>query len=76
MGRFGQRLFRHARGWDERSGLAIAERDRAGLVEQEHVDIASRFDGAPAHREHVLLHKAVDARNTDGAEQTANGRRE
>ena len=30
----------------ERRRLAVAERDRAGLVEQQHVDVAGRLDGA------------------------------
>ena len=34
---------------------AIAERDRAGLVEQQHIDVARGFDRASAHRQHVAL---------------------
>jgi hypothetical protein len=33
--------------------LAVAERDRAGLVEQQHVDIARRLDRAARRGEHV-----------------------
>ena len=47
-----------------------------GLVQQQHVDIASGLDGAPAHREHILLHETVNARDADGAEQSANRRRD
>ena len=53
---------------EEFRGLAIAERDRAGLIQQQHVDVARRFDRAPAHREHILLHQAIDAGDADGAE--------
>ncbi len=34
---------------------AIAERDRAGFIEQQHIDIARRFDRASAHGEHIAL---------------------
>ena len=76
MGRPGQLLLGYTRGCDESSGLPIAQRNRSCLVQQEHVDIASRLDGAPAHREDILLHETVNARNTDGAEQPANRRRD
>ena len=33
---------------DELDGLAVAQRDRAGFVQQQHVDVAGRFD-APGH---------------------------
>ena len=42
--RVGQRRQSHARRRDELDRLAIAERDRAGLVQQQHVDVARRFD--------------------------------
>jgi hypothetical protein len=42
---------------DELVGLAVAERDRAGLVEQQRVDVAGRLDRAARHREHVVLHE-------------------
>ena len=72
---FGHRFLRHARRGKEFRGLAIAERDRAGLVEQQHIHVAGGFDRASAHREHVLLHETIDARDADGAQQAANGRR-
>ncbi len=37
---------RHAGHRDERGGLPVAERDRAGLVEQQDVDVAGRLDRA------------------------------
>ena len=39
----------------KRDGHAIAERDRAGLIEQQHIHVARGFDRAPAHGEHVAL---------------------
>ena len=36
---------------DELGGHAVAERDGAGLVEQQRVDVARRLDGAAAHRD-------------------------
>jgi hypothetical protein len=35
--------------------LAVPERDRARLVEEEDVDVAGRLDRAPRHREDVVL---------------------
>ena len=56
--------------------LAVAERDRAGLVEQQRVDVAGRFDRAAAHRDHILLDHPVHARDADGREQPADRRRD
>ena len=72
--RLGHGFFGHAWRRNEFGGLAIAKRNRAGLIEQQHVDVARRFDRAPAHREDILLHKAIDASDTDRAEQAANCR--
>ena len=55
--------------------LAVAQRDRAGLVEKQRVDVAGRFDRAPGHRQHVVLHQAVHAGDADGGDQRADGRR-
>ncbi len=55
---------------------AVAERDGAGLVEQQHVDVAGRLDGAAAHREHVLAQQPVHAGDADGREQAADGGRD
>ena len=72
LGRSGHLLPGHARSRQKRSSLAVAQRDRARLVQQQHVHVASGLDGAPAHREHILLHETVNAGNADGAEQSAN----
>ena len=56
---------------EERGRLAVAERDRAGLVEQQHVDVAGRFDRAAGHRDHVRLDHAVHAGDADRREQAA-----
>jgi hypothetical protein len=60
----------------ERYRLAIAERDRAGLVEQQRVDVARGFDRAAGHREHVALDHAVHAGDADRREQAADRRRD
>ena len=49
--------------------LAVAERDRAGLVEQQRVDVARRLDRAAGHGEHVEPHQPVHAGDADGREQ-------
>ena len=54
---------------------AIAQRDRAGLVEQQHIHVARRFHRASAHRQHVALKHAIHAGDADGAEQSADRRR-
>ena len=43
----------------KRRGLAVAERDGAGLVEQQCVDVAGRLDGAAGHGQHVEADEAV-----------------
>ena len=71
----GQSLRLDARRGMKCRGHAIAQRDRAGLVEQQHVHVAGRFDGASAHRQHIALEDAVHAGDANGAEQSADGRR-
>ena len=44
---------------DERRCHAIAERDGAGLVEQQCLDVTGCLDRPPTHREHVSLHEPV-----------------
>ena len=61
---------------DELGRLAVAERDRAGLVEQQHVDVARGLDRAAGHREHVALHEPVHAGDADRREQRADRRRD
>ena len=54
--------------------LAIAQRDRAGLVQQQHVDVAGRLDRPARHGDHVGLDHAIHAGDADGREQPADGR--
>ena len=56
--------------------LAVAERDRAGLVEQQDVDVAGRLDRAAGEREHVAAHEPVHARDADRRQQRADRRRD
>ena len=49
----------------------LPHRDRAGLVEQDHVHVAGRLHGAPAHREHVEPRDAVHAGDPDRRQQAA-----
>ena len=60
----------------ERGRLPVAERDRAGLVEQQHVDVAGRLDGAARGRDHVGAHHAVHAGDADRRQQPADRRRD
>ena len=59
---------------DELGGLAVAEGDGAGLVEEQGVDVAGGLDGAARHGEDVVLDEAIHARDADGREQAADGR--
>ena len=61
---------------DELGGLAVAEGDGAGLVEQQGVDVAGGLDGPAAHGQHVALHEAVHAGDADGRQQRADGGRD
>ena len=56
--------------------LAIAERDRARLVQQEHVHVSRGLDCAARHGENVPLHEPVHSCDADGREQRADGRRD
>ena len=53
--------------------LAIAERDGAGLVEQQRVDVARGLHRAARHGQHVKAHQPIHAGNTNGREQRADG---
>ena len=57
----------------KRDRHAIAERDRAGFIEQQNIDISGRFDRAPAHRQHIALKHAIHSGDANGAEQSADG---
>ena len=61
---------------EERRGLAVAERDRAGLVEQEHVHVAGGFDSPARHRQDVVLQHAVHPGDADRGKQCADGGRD
>ena len=61
---------------NELRGLAVAQGDGAGLVQEQDVHVAGRLDGPAAHGQDVLLDHAVDAGDADGAEQAADGRRD
>ena len=76
LSRVGHLPDRHPFGRDELGRLAVAERDRAGLVEQQDIHVPSRFGRAAAHGEHVLLHQPVDSGDADRAQQAADGRRD
>src|SRR5262245_46058148 len=54
LGCFGKLLLGNAGRRKERGGLAIAERDRAGLVEEQDVDVAGGFHRAARHSDDVL----------------------
>ena len=64
--RVGQLLLAHAGDGLELGRLPIAERDGAGLVEQQRVDVAGRLDRAAGHGEHVEAHQPVHAGDADG----------
>ena len=76
LGGVGELLHGDSRHGEELRRLAVAERDGAGLVEQQRVDVAGGLDGAPGHRQHVVAHEAVHAGDADRREQTADGRRD
>ena len=59
---------------DELGGLAVAQGDRAGLVEQQRVHVAGRLDRAARHRQHVALHQPVHARDADRGQERADRR--
>ena len=66
----------HARHRHELGGEAVADRDRAGLVEQQHVDIAGRLDRTAGQGEHVATHEPVHAGDPDRREQRPDRRRD
>ena len=53
---------------------AVSQRDRPGLIQEQHVDIARRFDCAPAHCEDVALKDTVHSGDANRAEQSADRR--
>jgi hypothetical protein len=71
----GDLLFGDARQRQELGRLAVAQRDRSGLIEQERVHVAGRFDGASRHRQHVALNEPIHPRNANRGQQSADRRR-
>ena len=74
--RIRQLLLGHAAHRLELGRLPVAERDGAGLVEQQRIDVARRLDRAAGHRQHVEAHQPVHAGDADGGQQRADGGRD
>ncbi len=60
----------------ELGGHAVAEGDRARLVQQQGVHIPGGLDGATAHRQDVALHQPVHAGDADRRQQRPDRRRD
>jgi hypothetical protein len=76
LGRVGEVPLRRAARRQELGRLPVAERDGAGLVEEQRVDVARGLDRAARHGEHVEAHEAVHASDADGGEQRPDGGRD
>ena len=63
----------HAGRREELGGHAVAERDGAGLVEEQRVHVARGLHRATAHGEDVLAEQPVHPGDADGREQPADG---
>ena len=63
--RIRQHRFAYARRRHEFRSLAVAQRDRSGLIEQQSVHVAGSFDRASRHRQHIVLHQPVHAGDAD-----------
>ena len=61
-------------GRQELDGLAIAQRDGAGFVQQQHVHVAGGLDRPARHGDHVGLDHPIHAGDADGGKQPADGR--
>ena len=61
---------------NERGRQAVAVGDRAGLVEQQRIDVAGRLDGAARGGDHVEADQPIHAGDADGRQQAADGRRD
>ena len=70
-----QALLGAGAGRDEPGGLAIADGDGAGLVEDERLHVAGSLDGLSRRGEHVEPYHPVDPGNPDRGQQRADGRR-
>ena len=60
---------------NELRGAAIADGNGAGLIEQERIDVAGHFDGLAAFGDDIGPQGPVHARNADGCQEGADGRR-
>ncbi len=60
----------------DRRGQPVAVGDRAGLVEQDDVDVTRRLDGPAAHGQHVEAGHPVHAGDADGGQEAADRRRD
>ena len=77
LGGLGQVELRDAAHGQELGRLAVAERDRPGLVQEEDVDVTRGLDRAAGHGQHVPLHEPVHPRDPDRREErTDRGRDE
>ena len=76
LSRIGELALAHAGHGQELGCLAVAERDRAGLVEQQRVDVAGRLDRAARHGEHVEADETVHPGDADRGKQRADRRRD
>ena len=76
LGRVGEFGLADPVGRQEGAGLAVAEGDGAGLVEQQYVDVAGGLDRAPRRGDDVGLQHAAHAGDADGREQAGDGRRD
>ena len=61
----------HAGQRQERRGHAVAERDRPGLVEQQHIHVPGGLHRAARQGQHIALEQAVHPGDADGREQAA-----
>ena len=52
----------------ELRGMSVAERDRAGLIEQYHIDIAGQFDRLAALGENIGLQCPIHSCDPDRGE--------
>ena len=60
---------------DQFDCLPVAERDRAGLVEQEDIDVARCLDGPAGGGDDIAPDQPVHPGDADGTEQSADGGR-
>ena len=77
MRRVREFLFADAGQRNKFRGLAVAERDRPGLVEKQRVDVASGFDRASRHGQNIESHETVHSGNSNRRQERADrGRNE